>query len=55
MTADQIWQSLAAGGPLAIVLGFAVWTLWQQVKEKERQLLALYERILDLDRKERDA
>lgn len=36
---DQIWQQLAASGPLALVLGLAVYVLWSS----NRELRQLYE------------
>lgn len=34
---DQVWHSLAASGPLAIVLAVAVWALWQKTERQEKQ------------------
>lgn len=33
----HVWSSLAAAGPLALVLGFAVWVLWNaNTAERDR-------------------
>jgi len=35
---DQVWQSLAASGPMALVLGVAVYTLWRDNREIRAEL-----------------
>jgi hypothetical protein len=41
--------SVLSGSPLALVLGFAVWTLWQSNQKKEAEIQRLNEaRIKDM-------
>lgn len=45
------WSSLISGAlgssPMALVLGFAVWTLWQSNQKKDEQIQKLNDKMVD--------
>lgn len=45
MDLTQIWHALIASGPVASVLGVAVWQLWKANKEERAQHLVERERL----------